>query len=189
MTVLSPTLQALAIEHIRLAYHYTDTGDLDGHASLLAADASIDAPDVVPGHTRHEPTAFLSDTDRLVVHGTVRMGNAAEPTEFTDVFTFSREALIQSQCRHQSTTTPNRNQEMNTATASLEQVIDLVEEVVGTRGLSKDSNFFEAGGDSLTAAHLSLLLEERLEASVDVFTIYASENLSEIHDALLENVA
>jgi acyl carrier protein len=75
---------------------------------------------------------------------------------------------------------------MNSTIADLARLVALVEEVVGVEGLTADSNFFDAGGDSLTAAHLSLLLEERLGTGVDVFTIYAAEDLHEIHDALLD---
>ncbi|WP_327379044.1 acyl carrier protein (plasmid) [Streptomyces sp. NBC_01216] len=75
---------------------------------------------------------------------------------------------------------------MNHTVAELDQVITLVTEVLGVHGLTADSNFFDAGGDSLTAAHLSLLLEERFGTGVDLFTIYASEDLREIHTALLD---
>ncbi|GAA1713210.1 hypothetical protein GCM10009745_71840 [Kribbella yunnanensis] len=77
---------------------------------------------------------------------------------------------------------------MNAATASLNEVVALVEEVIGTSGLTPESNFFEIGGDSLTVAHLSLLIEERFGTGVDVFTLYAAEDLREIHQALLESV-
>jgi acyl carrier protein len=66
----------------------------------------------------------------------------------------------------------------------LDHVVALVCEVVGIPDITPNSNFFEVGGDSLTAAHLSLLIEERLGVSVDVFTIYGSEDLREIHSAL-----
>jgi acyl carrier protein len=75
---------------------------------------------------------------------------------------------------------------MSHAVAELDQVITLVTEILGGGQLTAESNFFDAGGDSLTAAHLSLLLEERLGASVDVFTIYAAEDLREIHLSLLD---
>ncbi|MFI0421729.1 acyl carrier protein [Spongiactinospora sp. 9N601] len=76
---------------------------------------------------------------------------------------------------------------MNRAATELDQVVALVEEVVGVQGLTADSNLFDVGGDSLTAAHLSLLFEERFGTPMDVFTIYASENLAEIHQGLLVN--
>ncbi|MER5431212.1 acyl carrier protein [Streptomyces sp. NPDC002588] len=74
---------------------------------------------------------------------------------------------------------------MSHTVPDLDQVVELVTEIVGHREITADSNFFDAGGDSLTAAHLSLLLEERFGTGVDVFTIYASEDLREIHTALL----
>ena len=72
---------------------------------------------------------------------------------------------------------------------SLDQTLRLVSEVIGAAVPSAQANFFDVGGDSLTAAFLSLLLEERLGASVDVFTIYAAENIMEIHDAVVAVLA
>jgi hypothetical protein len=104
MTTSSAILNALGIEHIRLAYHYTDAGDLDGHASLLTPGAEIDVPGLVPGRTQHELRTFLVDGSRVVVLGTVRTANPGGPVEFADVFTLSPHALIMCQRRYQYTT-------------------------------------------------------------------------------------
>lgn len=68
----------------------------------------------------------------------------------------------------------------------LSQTLALVAEVIGVREVSTDDNFFDLGGDSLTAAFLSLLLDERLNAPVDVFTIYAAEDINAIHQAVVD---
>ncbi|MFI6344077.1 acyl carrier protein [Streptomyces sp. NPDC050560] len=72
---------------------------------------------------------------------------------------------------------------------SADDTMRLVAEVIGTDDVTPDANFFDLGGDSLTAAHLSLLLEERFGGEVDVFTVYAAEDLAEIHEALLRSLS
>ena len=75
---------------------------------------------------------------------------------------------------------------MEPTTPQLDQTLALVAEVIGIQAVSADDNFFDLGGDSLTAAFLSLLLDERLHSPVDVFTIYSAETLDAIHQAVLE---
>ncbi|MFI1767330.1 acyl carrier protein [Streptomyces sp. NPDC020800] len=70
----------------------------------------------------------------------------------------------------------------------LSQTLALVAEVVGVPQVSPQDNFFDLGGDSLTAAFLSLLLDERLGAPVDVFTIYSADDLETIHQAVIDAV-
>ncbi len=75
---------------------------------------------------------------------------------------------------------------MELTTVTLSQTLALVAEVIGIERVSPDANFFDLGGDSLSAAFLSLLLDERLGASVDVFTIYQAEDIHSVHRAAVE---
>jgi acyl carrier protein len=75
-----------------------------------------------------------------------------------------------------------------TALPRLEDVLRLSADVVGVGALTADANFFEAGGDSVTAARLAVLLEERWDVPVDVFAIMAAEDLAEVHRDLLRTV-
>jgi len=70
----------------------------------------------------------------------------------------------------------------------VDDVVRLCAEVIGVASLSLESNFFDAGGDSITAARLAVLLEEEWNAPVDVFAIMAAEDLREIHGGLLDSV-
>jgi acyl carrier protein len=77
---------------------------------------------------------------------------------------------------------------MSHSVPAVEDTMHVVAEVIGIGAATPDANFFDLGGDSLTAAHLSLLLEERFGAEVDVFTVYAAEDLAEIHQALVRSL-
>jgi acyl carrier protein len=75
---------------------------------------------------------------------------------------------------------------MKRSVPGIDEVLGTVSEVVGVKVSSADVGFFDVGGDSLTAAHLSLILEERFDAPVDLFTIYGAESIREIHEAMLQ---
>ncbi|WP_236796416.1 phosphopantetheine-binding protein [Amycolatopsis sp. GM8] len=77
---------------------------------------------------------------------------------------------------------------MNNTIPAIEDTMTVIAEVIGIATAASDANFFDLGGDSLTAAHLSLLLEEKFGGEVDVFTIYAAEDLTEIHEALVRSL-
>ncbi|MGI5446182.1 nuclear transport factor 2 family protein [Streptomyces sp. CA-243310] len=83
------------IDHVRLAYHYLDTGDLDGYGSLLhagALGADLECPPV-PG-ARHDITRIVADGDCVVAMGRL----APQQWDFVDVFTLSAEGMLRA-CR------------------------------------------------------------------------------------------
>jgi hypothetical protein len=109
-------LTALGVDHIRLAYHYADTCDIDGYGSLLDPDAEIDAPgflhgrdrtgvldcaaQLVTGQNRHHVHDIIADRHRVAVVGTAYTRHQQAPVEFADVFALSRNALILRQRRY-----------------------------------------------------------------------------------------
>lgn len=61
---------------------------------------------------------------------------------------------------------------------------DLCAEVIGVRTVAPEDNFFDVGGDSVSAARLSVLVEERWGLELDIFTIIAAGSLTELHEGL-----
>jgi aryl carrier-like protein len=67
----------------------------------------------------------------------------------------------------------------------VQSLADLCAEVIGVRTLAPEHNFFDAGGDSVAAARLSVLVEERWGLDLDIFTIIAAPSVTELHDGLV----
>jgi acyl carrier protein len=67
----------------------------------------------------------------------------------------------------------------------LRSLTELCAEVIGIRTLAPEDNFFDAGGDSVTAARLAVLVEERWGRELDIFTIIAADSLRDIHEGLV----
>jgi hypothetical protein len=65
---------------------------------------------------------------------------------------------------------------------------ELCAEVIGVRSVAPEDNFFDAGGDSVSAARLVVMLEQRWQVNADIFSIIAADSLIEIHDALVPDV-
>jgi len=63
-------------------------------------------------------------------------------------------------------------------------LVELCAEVIGVRTVAPGENFLDAGGDSVSAARLAILLEERWGIELDIFTIIAADSLNEIHELL-----
>jgi aryl carrier-like protein len=61
---------------------------------------------------------------------------------------------------------------------------ELCAEVIGVRTVAVEENFLDAGGDSVTAARLAVLLQEHWGMELDIFTIIAADSLNEIHELL-----
>jgi len=61
---------------------------------------------------------------------------------------------------------------------------ELCAEVIGVRTVAPEENFLDAGGDSVSAARLAVLLGERWGVELDIFAIIAADSLNEIHDLL-----
>ncbi|KQX54739.1 hypothetical protein ASE09_32240 [Streptomyces sp. Root66D1] len=99
---------AAGVDHVRLAYHYLDDGDVDGFGSLLHEDVELRRPDAPPGQGRAEVLRMHREglvpparhtLDRIVAEGdsVVVMGRVGE-LPFVDVFTLSPEAMLRG-CR------------------------------------------------------------------------------------------
>ncbi|MCB5163528.1 nuclear transport factor 2 family protein [Streptomyces bambusae] len=99
---------AAGVEHVRLAYHYLDTGDVDGYGSLLDEDVELCRPDAPPGHGRDEVVRLHQEglvppaphaIDRIVAEGdSVVVVGRTGGVGFVDVFTLSPEAMLRG-CR------------------------------------------------------------------------------------------
>ena len=70
------------------------------------------------------------------------------------------------------------------ATLDLSALAELCIEVIGVRSVAPEDNFFDAGGDSVSAARLVVLLAQRWDVSTDIFSIIAADNLIELYDGL-----
>ncbi|WP_042379392.1 phosphopantetheine-binding protein [Streptacidiphilus melanogenes] len=66
---------------------------------------------------------------------------------------------------------------MTVTTASATSIVDLVvsvyQDALGVSGLDQDSDFFENGGDSLTAFQITSRLQEALGAEIPVALVFA----------------
>ncbi|MEV7729408.1 nuclear transport factor 2 family protein [Streptomyces sp. NPDC087917] len=86
------------VDHVRLAYHYLDVGDLDGYGSLLHAGDTL-CPDLEhprrPGD-RPRISRIVAQGDCVVAMG--RLG--VQEREFVDVFTLSPEGMLRSCARY-----------------------------------------------------------------------------------------
>lgn len=75
-----------------------------------------------------------------------------------------------------------------TPTADLpELVVDLYRETLGDAGLDADSDFFEAGGDSLAAFQITARLQER-GLEVPVALVFAYPSPAELAAVLAEEM-
>ncbi|KMS85477.1 MULTISPECIES: acyl carrier protein [Streptomyces] len=71
----------------------------------------------------------------------------------------------------------------------LDDLVQLVAEVIGGASVTADDNFFDLGGDSLHAAQLALLLDERWDQSVDVMVILTADSIREMYTEIVEGRA
>lgn len=77
---------------------------------------------------------------------------------------------------------------MSAQVVSLDDFVRLVGEVLGIATPEAGSNFFDLGGDSLTAAHLCVLAAEKWDLPLDPFAVIAAGDLAEIHAALTRSL-
>ena len=108
---------AAGIDHVRLWYHYLDTGDLDAYGSLLDENAQLSRPDAPPGHGReqimqrqaelaaycagHHIYKIIAADDAVAVMGSYTPSPAAATArgrtgeiEFADFFTLTDRGLL-----------------------------------------------------------------------------------------------
>ncbi|MFI5761710.1 nuclear transport factor 2 family protein [Streptomyces sp. NPDC051563] len=99
----SPVITDSGVDHVRLAYHYLDSGDLDGYGSLLHA-GSLGAELEAPGGAgaRHHITRIVAEGDCVVAMGRL----APQQRDFVDVFTLSDEGMLRA-CRRYYSARPS----------------------------------------------------------------------------------
>jgi hypothetical protein len=71
-----------------------------------------------------------------------------------------------------------------TGVPDVESLAALCAEVIGVHSVAPEDNFFDVGGDSVSAAHLAVLLDERWGRRLDIFTIIAADSIRVLHEAL-----
>ncbi|CAL9609264.1 Chondramide synthase cmdD [Streptomyces sp. enrichment culture] len=59
------------------------------------------------------------------------------------------------------------------ATATVDLLVAVYRETLGTAGLDRDSDFYEVGGDSLTAFQITGRIQEALGVEVPVSLVFA----------------
>jgi acyl carrier protein len=70
------------------------------------------------------------------------------------------------------------------ATLDVSSLAKLCAEVIGVRSVAPEDNFFDVGGDSVSAARLVVLLAQRWGVSTDIFSIIAADDLIELYGGL-----
>ncbi|HZP52881.1 nuclear transport factor 2 family protein [Actinocrinis sp.] len=111
----SASVTAAGIDHVRLSYHYLDSGDIDGYGSLLDDDAQLRWPEAPLGRgraqvlslqkglagppSRHEIRKVVASGDTVVVTGRYTpsrsgRGGKAAAVEFADLFTLSDKGML-----------------------------------------------------------------------------------------------
>lgn len=123
---LSPAVTATGIDHVRLAYDYLDSDDVDGYGSLLDENVSLDRPDIPPARGRaevirmhldrvvprahHRIERIVAEGDSVVAVGRLSQESGARSYDrrgvgFVDVFTLSDEGMLLG-CRRYYFTSP-----------------------------------------------------------------------------------
>lgn len=67
----------------------------------------------------------------------------------------------------------------------VQSLADLCAQVIGVKTVAPDDNFVDVGGDSVSAARLAVLVDERWGVELDIFTIIAADSVLDIHDGLV----
>ncbi|MFJ3912943.1 phosphopantetheine binding protein [Streptomyces sp. 2132.2] len=85
------------------------------------------------------------------------------------------------------TTTVNETANLTaqlTATALTELVVSIYRDTLGVADLDEQSDFYEWGGDSLTAFRITARLEEALGAEVPVALVFAYPSPADLADVV-----
>ncbi|CAM5290069.1 MULTISPECIES: acyl carrier protein [Streptomyces] len=69
---------------------------------------------------------------------------------------------------------------------TLAEFTALCAEIFGVPELSGDTDFFEAGGDSITAARLVVEVEERWGVQVDMSDVFTTPTVNMLHAGIRE---
>ncbi|GAA1938392.1 hypothetical protein GCM10009738_09300 [Kitasatospora viridis] len=69
---------------------------------------------------------------------------------------------------------------------TLQEFTALCADILGVPELAPESNFFDEGGDSISAARLAVELDERWELQIDMFEIFTAANIHELHSGMSE---
>ncbi|MCI4066963.1 nuclear transport factor 2 family protein [Micromonospora sp. R77] len=106
----SAVATAAGVDHVRLSYHYLDTGDIDGYASLLDEHVQVRRPDLAQGRgraevlrihaqvagppARHQIFKVIADGDGVAVTGRYTGASSRSDLDFVDVFTLTDEGML-----------------------------------------------------------------------------------------------
>ncbi|WP_428965193.1 nuclear transport factor 2 family protein [Micromonospora fluostatini] len=113
----STAVTAAGVDHVRLSYHYLDTGDIDAYGSLLDEHVQVRRPDLAQGRgraevlrthaqvagppARHQIYKVIADGDGVAVTGRYTGSVAPHPgqqpdgeLDFVDVFTLTDEGML-----------------------------------------------------------------------------------------------
>jgi ketosteroid isomerase-like protein len=109
-TPTSAAVTAAGLDHVRLSYHYLDSGDIDGFGSLLDDDVQVTRPDTPQGFgraevlrmhseiagtsARHHIYKMVANGDCVAVMGRFTRTPGASDVEFADFFTLSDEGML-----------------------------------------------------------------------------------------------
>ncbi|GGZ45622.1 nuclear transport factor 2 family protein [Streptomyces subrutilus] len=99
----SPVITDSGVDHVRLAYHYLDSGDLDGYGSLLH-EGPLGSDLEGPGArgARHQITRIVAEGDCVVAMGRL----TPHERDFVDVFTLSDEGMLRACRRYYAASLP-----------------------------------------------------------------------------------
>ncbi|BCB88646.1 phosphopantetheine-binding protein [Phytohabitans suffuscus] len=67
----------------------------------------------------------------------------------------------------------------------LQSLVELCAQAIGVKTVAQDDSFVDAGGDSVAAARLAVLADERWGIELDIFTIIAADSVLDIYDGLV----
>jgi acyl carrier protein len=69
---------------------------------------------------------------------------------------------------------------------TLEEFTGLCADILGVPELSGETNFFEAGGDSISAAQLAVEADERWGVRIDMLEVFTVPTLNALHAGIRE---
>ncbi|HEX3786041.1 MAG TPA: phosphopantetheine-binding protein [Pseudonocardiaceae bacterium] len=70
-----------------------------------------------------------------------------------------------------------------------DQLAKMWRELLETEDVTEDSDFFECGGNSVTAVHLAALIHENLAVSVDAIDVVMLRTFGRVSGAVADRLA